>query len=153
MKVLSAALLLLVAASPCFAELVIHTKDGRTFRVQVDPIEISSIEFSPQTATSSAQTLSGRWVGTFHNSLGDSGATTLTLVVNGDKITGSADGDAIQNPKWDGNLLRFSLYSNANKTSYQYEFQLIGDRKAKLTYQASSPTRNYSGYVNDYVRQ
>ena len=153
MKVLSAALLLAVAASPCFAEIVIHTKDGRALRVQVDPVEISSIEFVPQAATSTAQPLAGRWVGTFHNSLGDSGATTMILAVNENKITGTADGDAIQNPQWDGNVLRFSLYSSGNNTTYQYEFQLLGDRKAKLTYQASSPTRNYSGYVNDYVRQ
>mgnify|MGYP003383346555 CR=1 FL=1 len=121
--------------------------------MQVDPAEISSIEFLSQAATSSAQPLSGRWVGTFHNSLGDSGTSTLTFAVNGNTITGSEDGVAIQNPQWDGTLLRFSAYSSSSNTTYQYQFQLTGERKAKITYQASSPTRSYSGYVNDYVRQ
>ena len=116
MKLVSAALLLVVAASPCFAEVVIHTKDGRALRVQVDPAEISSIEFLSQAATSSAQPLAGRWVGTFHNSLGDSGASTLTFAVNGNTITGTEDGVAIQNPQWDGTLLRFSAYSSASST-------------------------------------
>ena len=36
---------LLAAAVPAFPEMVIHTKDGRTLRVQVEASEIASIEF------------------------------------------------------------------------------------------------------------
>ncbi|GBC59728.1 hypothetical protein DENIS_0669 [Desulfonema ishimotonii] len=40
-----ALLLLFVVATPCFSEIAIHTKDGRTVRVQVEADEISRIEF------------------------------------------------------------------------------------------------------------
>jgi len=39
--------LILAAAAPAFPEILIHTKDGRTIRVQVDANEISSIDFTP----------------------------------------------------------------------------------------------------------
>ncbi|MCX6564842.1 MAG: hypothetical protein NTW38_00190 [Candidatus Aminicenantes bacterium] len=37
--------ILLAAAVPAFPEMVIHTKDGRTIRVQVEANEIANIEF------------------------------------------------------------------------------------------------------------
>lgn len=151
--------LVLMLSGLAFAQdrMTITFKDGRTQSIDINTI--LKIEYqatqpaSSINAQSQAQVLSGRWVGTFHNSLGDSGATTLNIVVKGNTITGTIDGDQVQNMQWDGKILRFSLYSNANKTTYIYEFQLVGDKRGKLTYQASSSTRNYSGYVNDYVRQ
>ena len=45
MKRLTLTFLVLAVASPALAELIIHTKDGRTLRVPVEAGAISSIEF------------------------------------------------------------------------------------------------------------
>jgi hypothetical protein len=148
----------LVAVVAAFSDVTIKTKDGRSFKVAVEPSDISSIEFTPQVSSSSAsssstQALAGRWVGTYHNTVEGSGSTILNIVVNGNNISGTLDGDAIQIKQWDGQTLHFEIYAASTKTNYSYQFQLTGEKKAKITYQASSPTRTYSGYVNDFTRQ
>jgi hypothetical protein len=146
----------LVAAVAAFPDVTIKTKDGRSFKVAVEPSEVSSIEFTPQvssSSSSSAQALAGRWVGTYHNTVEGSGSVILNIVVNGNNISGTLDGDAIQVKQWDGQTLHIDSYAASTKTNYSYQFQLTGEKKAKMTYQASSPTRTYSGYVNDFTRQ
>jgi len=99
-----------------------------------------------------ANIFSGLWTGTFHNSLGGSGTTTLNLSVDGDKVTGTLDGDSITNGRRDGQTLRWNLYDPVNKNTYSVEFQLTGEGTGKLTYQVTG-SKSYTGYVNDYKRK
>jgi len=60
-------LLLLVSATPSFPEIVIHTKNGRSIRVQVDASEISSIEFSANAPIPINRKILGEWVVSANN--------------------------------------------------------------------------------------
>jgi len=60
-------LLLLAATTSCFPEIVIHTKDGRSIRVQVDASEINSIDFSPSAASTNNRSILGEWVVSANN--------------------------------------------------------------------------------------
>jgi len=75
---------LLAAAVPAFPEMVIHTKDGRTLRVQVEANEIASIEFV------SGQALP----------VPTGGAAFLPILTSGKTFSGEAWGDAGGNWKF-----------------------------------------------------
>lgn len=107
------------------------------------------------TAATPAGSFSGRWTGTYHNSLGDSGQSTLTLKEDGDKITGDFDGLPITNANRDGAVVRWSSRTESNgkwgPTKYFVEITLVGAGKIKCTYKAESEKGNYSGSI-DYTR-
>lgn len=107
---------------------------------------------APAKPVSSTAEFKGRWTGTYRNSLGDSGSTTLVFVSTAAGIGGTLDGEAFANAVWDGTTLRWSYTSPANKVTYHCEFRFTGPSTGKLTYTASG-ARSYSGTVDNYVRQ
>jgi len=134
--------------------LVVKFKDGHE---QAIPLaDIDKIDFrqsggnETQPMPTSRLNLSGRWSGTYHNTLGDSGKTMVTLSDDGNKVTVDWDGSIMTNVQRSGQTLRWN-FRNSTAT-YSVELQFIGDGKIRLTYQATSGTKNYSGYVNDYVQ-
>jgi len=144
--------LLVFGCTIASSEIVIRTKDGKTFRVPVSAVEIASIEFTTTQEPKPNLILSGKWTGTFRNSLGDSGSTTLVFTTNSDGISGTLDGDPFRNAVWEGQTLRWSYTAKSNNTTYRCEFQFTGSNTGKLSYTANG-TRSYSGSVSNYVRQ
>lgn len=105
----------------------------------------------PAPAATSAG-LKGRWTGTYKNTLGDSGATTLVFSTDQPPISGNWDGDPFTNGAWNGNVLRWSYYSPTNKVTYTCEFQFTSPSTARVTYTATG-AKSYSGVVENYTRQ
>jgi len=134
--------------------LVIKFKDGREQSIPLTDIDNmyfrqSGGNVKPPISTSRPN-LTGRWSGTYHNTLGGSGKTILTLSDDGNKVTGNWDDNPVTNAQWSGQILRWN-FSNST-TAYSVELQYIGDGKIKLTYQATAGATKYSGYVNDFVQ-
>ena len=151
-KALTLASFLVFGCAIASSEIVIRTKDGKTFRVPVAASEIASIEFTASQEQKPTQILTGKWIGTFRNSLGDSGSTTLVFTTNSDGISGTLDGDPFRNALWDGTTLRWSYTAKSSNTTYRCEFQFTGSNTGKLSYTANG-SKSYSGSVSNYVRQ
>lgn len=103
------------------------------------------------TSLAAADLFSGQWTGTWHNSLKNSGTTKLTLAVKGYSITGVWDDVPVENVTRNGQKLTWEAYDKAHQRQYWFEFEVIAPDHAKLTYRAKSPTREYSGWVDDYT--
>lgn len=99
--------------------------------------------------TSPAVIPSSTWIGTYSNSLGDSGPTTLVFMSNG---SGILDGDPFSNAIVVGKTIKWSYRSKANNVTYSCEFVFTSDRTGKLSYSATG-ARSYSGTVQNYVKR
>jgi hypothetical protein len=107
-------------------------------------------ETPPGGAAEGLARLAGSWSGTFRNSLGDGGATSLRVRVAGNQASGDVDGDVFQGARWDGSVLRWSYVSQTTKATYACELRLVGENRARMDYQASG-TRTWSGTI-EYSR-
>lgn len=97
-------------------------------------------------------TAAGTWRGTYRNSLGDTGPTTLVITSSTNGIYGTLDGDQFKNAIWNGQTLKWSYVSPSNGVTYHCEFRLTGQNSGQFNYTAVGST-TYTGSVENYVRQ
>lgn len=98
-----------------------------------------------------ADPFSGRWTGTWHNTLKASGQSTLNLSVKGNSISGDWGDLAIQNARRNGNQLDWECDDGAHKRHYWIQFQVLGPGKGRLRYRVKGVNEQYEGWVDDYA--
>ena len=155
-RLISWAILLTIGFTVANAEMIVRTRDGRTFKVQVDSGEIESITFTGQYYGAPIRPESlpfgggatalpaGRqtYRGTFRNSRGEQGPTSIVIEEQNGKIVGDVDGDKFSGSR-SGNVITFEYRNLGNGCrDYQYRMELeSAGETAKMTYTAQDRCR------------
>ena len=154
--------LLAIGLTAAHAEMIVRTKDGRTIRVPVEGSEIESITFASSnsgTAILRPESLpfgggapalpAGRqtYTGTFRNSRGEQGPTSMVIEEQNGKVVGDVDGDKFSGSR-SGNVITFEYRNLGNGCrDYQYRVELGDNGKtANMTYTAQDRCRQPATY-------
>ena len=129
----------------------------KTTDEQADP-KVSNNTAIPAGTPGSAPSVTGRWSGSWENTKGEKGTSTINIVEEtSGLIKGDEDGWAIVNGRRSGNTLSWEYRGqNSGCRDYQVRLEIDADgRRADGTYEVSDRCKNatYRGRYNSYKKQ
>ena len=106
------------------------------------------------TKASAKQTVLGRWSGTYRNSKGQGGTSSMSFTRGADgRITGEEDGVAIQDATVSGNVISWKYQIPGSCKMFAGNLTISEDGTGSGSYTASGCNDNYSGNYINYKRQ